>query len=611
MKFATSFFNRTIFVNQLKRFWPLYTSYFVLWLLIVPLQLIGNLRSARMHGWDMEYEALSQIVNTGFYGGALMAVVFSIFFAMAAFYYLYNSRSVSQMGSLPVTREGTFLSVYLPGLAVMLGTQLVISLLSLAITAFYGLSVAVYIFQAFAMMSLMTLFFYGFASFVAMLTGNILVLPLVYGVLNFTAAGVVLTVYNILEKFVYGMMSYSGDDSPLLLFSPIVYIISKTSIYSLFDGDGGEIRPFCYDGWGYLIAIAVAGLILTGLALVLVKRRRMETAGDVVAVSPLKPVFKYCLSFGCALIMGSVLYYLLTPDSYYDTAGLYRAVSVLMLMVLGAFIGYFAAEMLIHKSLRVFGGRKWRGFAAVVGILVVFTAVSEFDLFGFERNIPEAADVESATFYGFGPMTAVIDTDDIQTLIDIHKSIVENKAQHESPSLDGYKYSFFINYFMHDGSMIERYYQINTDVTEDISAIVDFLNSPNIVLARSTPTVDDFSVKNISEANISSYNGESGHHSQTSITSEEAYELYSQCILPDIKDGTMGFIDSSWLDIDNGFETMNCSINIYFFSRSEDGRYFDEGYLNVSPTDKSLRTNKWLEEHGFEVRPYTETQYYQ
>ena len=68
------------------------------------------------------------------------------------------------------------------------------------------------------------------------------------------------------------------------------------------------------NGW-LIAAYAAAGAALLGLAWLLYRRRRSESAGDVVAVGWMKPVFRY----GCAVyaaILGGRLLYALLWDSF-------------------------------------------------------------------------------------------------------------------------------------------------------------------------------------------------------------------------------------------------------------------------------------------------------
>ena len=72
----------------------------------------------------------------------------------------------------------------------------------------------------------------------------------------------------------------------------------------------------------------------------------------------------------------------LTPEQ----AENFASAEVLVLMLIGAFLGYFAAEMLLQKTVKVFKGR-WKGFLAVAAALILFVCCAEFDVFGFERRV--------------------------------------------------------------------------------------------------------------------------------------------------------------------------------------------------------------------------------
>ena len=69
--------------------------------------------------------------------------------------------------------------------------------------------------------------------------------------------------------------------------------------------------------------LRLAGLALAALALVLYRSRRSETAGDVVAVGWLRPVFRYrrgrALRPAGGQLLYSLLWYGFQTGSYYDT----------------------------------------------------------------------------------------------------------------------------------------------------------------------------------------------------------------------------------------------------------------------------------------------------
>ena len=233
MKSKTSYFNRALSLNLLKRYWPIFAGYCLIWLIILPIALANRLQyEAANMGGSIDLQALAtsggnQILRIGIYGGTLMSAVFGIFIAMAAFSYLYNARSVSMMCSLPIKRESVFLSVFTSGLVTLIVTNVIVFLISLAVVAANGIFGAgcAYLLQWLAMVSMLNLFFFAFAALVASLTGNVLVLPIVYVILNFTVYVVEMLIKTVMSMFIYGI-SMTGS-SELAAFSPPVALLTS------------------------------------------------------------------------------------------------------------------------------------------------------------------------------------------------------------------------------------------------------------------------------------------------------------------------------------------------------------------------------------------------
>ena len=57
-------------------------------------------------------------------------------------------------------------------------------------------------------------------------------------------------------------------------------------------------------GLGTVGIYALAAAVLTGCAFLLYRARRLESAGDVVSVRPMKPVFKYGVAFCVGMVLG-------------------------------------------------------------------------------------------------------------------------------------------------------------------------------------------------------------------------------------------------------------------------------------------------------------------
>ena len=142
-------------------------------------------------------------------------------------------------------------------------------------------------------------------------------------------------------------------------------------------------------GLDIVAVYAVAGVALAVCSFFLYRARRLESAGDVVSVRPMRPVFQY----GVALCAGLAL-------GIFTTAFLGGEEPTLMVSILvWAVIGYFVARMLLEKSFRVL--RYWKGAAVSAGVFVLLFLVVGFDLTGFETRVPTADQVESVELDGF------------------------------------------------------------------------------------------------------------------------------------------------------------------------------------------------------------------
>ncbi len=608
MKSKTSYFNRTLFTNLYKRFWPIFLAYILVWAAVLPIGLNSNLRWNSYS--DAEFNPILRaayyVLTTGYLGGALISAVFAMLIAMAAFSYLYNSRSVSMMCSLPIKREGVFISVFTAGFVGMFVSNILIILITLAIEAMYGAVGISYLLQWFAMVFLCNLFFYGFATLCASLTGHILVMPVVFIILNFTAFVVETIIRTVTSFFIYGVSS-SGllSTGNLLYLTPILRLTATKGIYtSGVDLPNGAFQPMSYQylDWKILGLYALVGIVFAVLAMLLIRHRRMETAGDVVAVKPLKPIFKYCLTLGCALVFGAILFSI-TISNGSRVGSVSNMLIMLVYMLIGAFIGYFAAEMLMQKTLRVFAGKNWIGLLITAAVITGLMFCGEYDVFGYEKRLPNASEVQGVSISVMGEEALLELPENIEAAISLQNDIVTNKAKNEellqSPDYDYNTYNVNFVYTMKNGKLIERYYNLCYEQNGDIAKLNSLMNFKEAIDNRKAIDVE-VNAENVSDAYIDYFDKNAMTHTSLQLSSEDAYELYSACIVPDIDDENLGKI---WLNSDSTdyLNTVySCRINMNFSQRISDGKYKSD-YFYTTATVNSQRTNQWLKEHGIEL----------
>lgn len=298
MRSKRSCFNSGVFRQALAGFWPLWVLCLFVWIIALVLPLSSN-----MSQWAA-YDSNYMMVRTSDYllnaarWGSIYTCIASLLAAWASFHYLYSMCSAVLFHSLPLRREG----LYLAGLTGLTLVNLAVFLITLVVCLAHGCLDMGILAQWLAVMTLTTILFYGMAVFCAMLTGHVLILPALYLALNFVALGMESVVKSVLPTFVYGMSP--NFSTQLSFLSPLVELLMVVSVDTDFAAQTCSLQ-----GWWSLAIYGLVGVLLTFVALLIYRRRHTETAGDVVAVRVLRPVFKYCLTLACAFALGAVLFF--------------------------------------------------------------------------------------------------------------------------------------------------------------------------------------------------------------------------------------------------------------------------------------------------------------
>ena len=607
LKSKTSCFEPAIMKSLLRRFWPLWLVY-TLALLLIPLMLYSGLKNYRP-GIDMTpglNYGLAQIgeplLFLSFFAGLLAAIV--------VFSFLYSQRSCGLMTSLPVTRSSLFLTSFVAGLFPLLASDLLAAALTalFCLTGYLDLNTVMTVFAIFV---LSTVFFYCFACFCAMLTGNVLVLPAVYLVLNFTAVTVESALREILRHVLYGMASAGGRFDFL---SPFIRMFR---IYAVEYRDWPESVRI--SGLGTVGVYALIGLVFAMLAWRLFLRRRMETAGDTISIPVLRPIFVYCMTFGTALLFTALLYALLDVR----VQGLRASLAILAMLLIGAFLGYFAGRMIAERSFRVFRGH-WKGYLLSACVLVILVGVCEFDVFGYERRVPQVDEIESVSF---GRIDGLCEPDSIEDVLTLHESLIAHKARHESYVYTGGDYiargngqtqmatNLTLRYRLKSGKTLVRDYKVCADNDEmenpesDICRIEAIYNLPES-LRRQCETGYPIGENTVIAASLhASVPGPMGDLQQENVTlsPDELMDLWTNGVLPDVEEGH--FARTRLFDIEQDWQETNIELN---FMLVKDREQFESRGVMDSGVEwhdyvvaaDSFHTLEWIREHT-QLEPVT------
>lgn len=480
MRSKTSCFNGTLFRKNLSRYWPLWGLASFIGALF-PLAMLVNLLHSGFDFWT-PLETTQAYYNVLSYGVPVISIVYAVLCAMAVWNYLYNARSVGLMHTLPIRREGLFVTNVLSGLVMMAIPYAVTGVLIVLVSLLYGGFEPVGVLVTILGVAGESIFFFGLATFCAFIVGNVFMLPALYGLLNFLAVLTDFTVNLLAQGFCFGLnSSYSGTVEWL---SPVVYLMQQVrpdstyeeklvqhGVYGLYPTD---VLTEVHLENGWLIAVyAAVGVVLMALAWLLYRRRRSESAGDVVAVNWMKPVFRYGWAAFSAILGGRLLYALFWES--FQNGPYFTVLPMVLCMIVGGAIGFYAASMLLAKTLRVFRST-WKGMLAVALGCVALCGAMKYDVFGVVRRVPAADSVKQVNIYAAGSnyyLTPGQDDELIEEVRALHQAIISDKdyaltaasAASEAYSsadgeIPGAYASVRFTYTLNSGLKVERWYSL-------------------------------------------------------------------------------------------------------------------------------------------------------
>lgn len=594
MKSKISFFNAGLFRSTLRRFWPLWTIHFAGWLLFLPvLTLMNNL------GPNKSTNFIFAICESAVFASSVVAFIMAILAAMVVFSFMYSSRSTGLIASLPVRREAIFGSTWLGGVFVIVGSNLVIALLTFLFSLGATTSAAL-AFKAvciwLGVYSMQFILFYGIASLTAVMTGSIAVLPILYIIFNFLVVGMEAIIRLDFSCLIWGM-SNGSFDCVLDFLSPLFYMVGSfvpdveyntpyvaDTLGSLLDR---ECVAVTYSHWLPTVIYCLVGLIFSAAALMVFRKRRMESAGDVVAVRCMHPVFKYGVTVCSALCGGLLLYTVLFALFESRSASVFI---MILSMIIFAFIGYFGAKMLLEKSFHVFRG-SWVGFIVVCCLCAVFTLCCDLDVCGIGAYVPKEGSIKSITVYQRGP---VEDPAIIENYRQLHEKIVSYKDEYEHIVYSDDTESIMFEYELKNGRTVSREYTLPMD-DENVERYYELANTPSLLLERFSPSIP------ADEEHCSQAILYIGDNQIIDLTPAQAIDFYRNALLPDIKAGHKV--------ISRTYDDIIATMYITFEQAIDNSRYYDSQDIVVEITTDCTECISWIKDNlGIDIEE--DTQYY-
>lgn len=592
MKLRISYFNSTVFRKNITRFapvWGLYTICLLMGLMI--------LADSGENYWIIENLAdclrVMPSVNMGY----------ALICAMVLFGDLYNARLCNALHAMPLRREGWFLTNVASGLLFSLVPTLVMTLIALPLCTMSvvtdGWQVALYWLLG---TNLQFIAFFGIAVFSAFCVGSRFAMAVVYGLLNFGAAMAYWMVDTLYTPMLYGVTTNSAPFEKLF---PLVQMQRDTFIechpvrnyYS-------EVISGTFErteAWGILWLWAAVGMVLGGVALLLYRRRQLETAGDFIAVKPLEPVFlvvhTLAVGIGCHYICDQ----LLGGRQWFW-------------LFIGLVVGFFTGRMLLERTVRVFRKKTFLGCGGVLLAMALSLTIPAFDLLGIESWIPEKEEVKSVTVYsghyytndlyatsGYQESITLVEDADIEMVLQIHGRALEERSFFSSWESGAFGFSgasvgtviydkpddyrpvltFTLRYELENGKIVHRYYHAYAD-SETGEQLQPWLSSFRMVMGMDERDIPAFA-RNVNMIYLD------GHPVREQLTEAQIEELL-EAIARDCAEGNMA---QRW--VYHG-DSESCSLEFEVW----------EPYVwhNVNVYEDAEHTMQWLLDNGLEEYIY-------
>ena len=385
MKSKTSCYDSAVSHATLKRFAPLC----LLYTMGIVLLTTGATRPASYY--SSAVDSIRSLCTTV----PICNLVYAALLAQLLMGDLYTPRLSYALYSLPVTLGGWFgTQVILGILSVLPGILISGGILALQLSSF-RITAAVLMASTF----LSFLFFFGIALLSSVCTGNRIGMLLIYGILNFGGLFYGWAKLKIFCPLIYGIYIPNYQATAV----PIVKMISQdpyTVVYDreripaedtashYFDNLAVDHLEFTNFLW-VLLAYAVAGCIVIGLAMYLLRRRKPECAGDLLAFPATAPV----LLVLCSVLCG--IFFHMISDAFGWAMGY-------PMLFIGMAVGYYVMLMLLRRQTNVFSRKSLVPLMLILLISLGGITATGLNLFGITYRIPDPSQVEEVTLWIWG-----------------------------------------------------------------------------------------------------------------------------------------------------------------------------------------------------------------
>ena len=505
MHTKTAFFNTTVLKKDLTRFLPLWAIYLILGVLLF----VSN--------WSSFYYYNASDMADSLSGISIAMCLYAMLSSQLLFGDLFQSRMCNAIHALPVRREGLFLSHFTAGMIMGIGPNVIIALICMLGMGRLWFVALLWL----GAVSMMYLLFFGIGVFCIMCSGNRFGAVAMYALINLLGVIVLWFFEAMYLPVLYGMEMNDAMRDIFYIFSPVVRMAEEynwidithlkdicTVDHDLLDKGIMVYTSQCIYGvtgysqlWPYLGILVPIGLAFSAGALLLYRKRHLESAGDFLAVKPVGILF----TLVAGTCVGGLCYYI--------------AAETFIGMAVGLVVGFFLCRMLLERTIKVFGRKNWLQLIAFGLVVALSFGLTYFDAFGVASRVPDTQQIRSVTiadsylseweldnislespdsqvvtvavdpYYAYGKEGKITLTEpaDIDVIREVHRLLLQEGDARQNYNHDYNMYNTVtLHYVLKNGTTMTRYYYTakNSPASQRLAA---YVSTPAYTLGFETP----------------------------------------------------------------------------------------------------------------------------
>lgn len=352
---------------------------------------------------------------------------------------LFDSRLCNMLHAMPLRREGWFISHIISGLIFCLIPAVTGALMGAVMLGefFYGA------FLWLGVSLLHFLFFFGAGVFSCLCAGTKLGATAVYALVNYGAPLLVGVVKLLCEPLLFGI--YINTEKYNFL-CPAVRFANSRFITVKYDNvkELAVVEGLVSRDWIYAGVVACVGILLGVLALVLYKKRNMETAGNMISLKGFSPVLTVIGALGLGLLL-----YMIGDFGFF---------------LIGIVVGYFCMRMLVEKQVKVFRLKNFLGLGVMLLSIGLVLGTVWLDPVGITRYVPEQSQIRSVTVhpnranYTGQQKSILTEKEDVDKVLQLHREALKQRAEGNN-----WNYLVTLEYTLRSGRVVRRTYTVPFD----------------------------------------------------------------------------------------------------------------------------------------------------